>query len=1431
MSLAKTDADETIQVDIGAQEKMSAVLNRKGRVTTIEMKTFAAQIEAINNLPTKTPAQLEFVADCLSTMIKLNAKLGQVEREQEVLKSKLSEKEAEKAKVEAENQYEELLSFSPLANRGDTSFDVKKDTITPASMVRTPEKFDGRKPNPRRFVDFYVKSISLNGWTNRIAVKYFSSYLEGTALSWFNTEVAPTMTSSTTIEELVDQFNSYYLGEAELERLAQQVEEARQRNKESIREFIPRYREMLLLLDPQMSDQEQKRRIIPRLRPEYKTWVNYASPKTVTELRECCVRVEAGFNRDNHEEKSNDDKTQNEKEKSPGSGGTSDQKKTNPKCYRCERLGHVAKHCRANKKADGSPCNPKPDKSKRPVNSVSEEVKEPAEVLTVKHVCSVFGSEDWEDEDQKVMVNHQPKPTNLVVGGGKLLQQEVKVNGETMRALIDTGASVSVINYDVVKEKSWTPNKPIPELVGADGGQLKSIGGLIVDLEMKLGRTTKKTSTNVAVVAGLAMPLLLGLRILAKLEVVIDVAEAKLSFRASSKRPGVRVREKTLVPARTQMVVQATCNTIGSVMVIPFHSRDEIVVANSISTVIDNQMEILVANCGPRDKSLEAGLQLASYEPLDSSLTTATAEQIMRISEIPNTNEIVNIGDGLSEDQVQDLQDLFERNKDCFSINGEIGSTNLTEHVIELEANAKPFAEPLRRRAHAQIEETKKQVKKMLQEGVIEESTSPWASAYVLAKEKSGDYRLCVDFRKLNNLTKKVAYPLPNIDGCLDTLAGKRYFSLIDFASGFWQVPMAPEARELTAFRTEDGQFQFKKMPFGLTNAPATFQRMINALLTGLKGVSLQCFIDDICIANDAWDEHLEMLDQVMNVVRRANLKLKSSKCTFGAEKVVFLGHEISADGIRQEQEKVRALENLSAPTDQSGVRRVLGMMNHYRKFVENFAMKAAPLTRLTRKKVSFHWGPKEQEAFDQLKDSLRQNAVLAHFRHTDQTMLKTDASRVGVAGILLQLRNDEWRIISCCSRRLSEAEANYGITDLEGLAIVYAVTKYRHYLLGIYFKIITDHCALCVLKEKMPNSPRIRRWALLLSEYNFDVVYTKGTQHGDVDCLSRAPVDNAFDTYLEDRVNTVIVPRNKFEWIRDHDNEESKAILQKTREKKDGLRLSFDVVYKGTSIYVPPPRREEALKDAHQAAGHGSIASTVDRTSSMWWPTKEADVRKFVENCLICQTHRVERLPPAGGMFHHDVYEPLARVAVDCLGPVIETLRGNRHVMVALDSFTRFIEAKAVPEVTAGAFTQFLTDYCGRYGVPHELQTDNASTFTGGIAKEMMKVFAIKHLLSAPLHSQGNAIAERAIQTLRDKLAMISADRQCQNDWDVVLPVAVLSINTTRHRTTGYTPFQMLYGRKASMQVGSFGEQPVNSSDLHVKLIEIHLNECRESD
>jgi len=968
----------------------------------------------------------------------------------------------------------------------------------------------------------------------------------------------------------------------------------------------------------------------------------------------------------------------------------------------------------------------------------------------------------------------------------------------------------------------WKITGPGPQLVGAGNSPLGVVGSFVAEIKIRIGSYSKLKRHRIIVAGRLTTPFLIGIELLSSLEILVDTKNRKVSFCKSSLTKGIFTISKEEVPARSQTLVPARVNHVGTIITGAF---GQIRTANSVCQPKAGIIPVLILNPESQPLRINPNTQLASFEPLDEPQT----EAVHNIVPLGKGQDVVQVGDNLSDTEVRQLKALLHEHLQAFSINGRLSNVKGHEHDIELELGARPFAEPLRRRAQVQIEETRKQIKELLEQGIIEDSNSPWASAYVLAQKKNGTWRLCIDFRRLNSMTKKVVYPLPHIEECLDTLSGKRYFSTVDFASGFWQISLTEQAKEKTAFRTEDGQFQFTKMPFGLCNAPASFQKMINGVLSGLKGLNLQVFIDDVCVATATWEEHLKILAQLFQAVAKANLKIKPDKCIFGADRVIFLGHEISREGIRQDPAKLAALSDIPSPKDPKEVRQFLGMCSYYRRFVPSFALIAEPLTRLTRKNITFEWTPEHQAAKDQLIDELKRNATLAHFTHRDPVMLKTDASPKGIAGILLQEQDHEWKLISCCSRRLTPAESNYGITDLEGLAMVYAVTKFRLYLLGKRFKIIVDHCALCSLNKHLPNSARLRRWAITLSEFDYEIIYTKGQLHMDVDCLSRAPVSNHPDAFLDHCVYSIVTPLDPEEWIDDYGaDQESQDIFARAQKGEDSLELRDDIIYRDGLLYVPQCRRDDIVKEVHQSRSiiHPGVEATLSKLREhYWWPGMTKDVQAFVGRCLTCAKHKPNRSQPAGQMHSFEFFEPGYCVAVDSFGPITTSLRGNQHVIVAIDMFTRFVELKAVPDIKG--ITEFLLEYCGRYGVPRELLSYRSWTFCNASVSEVCRVFGIKHPRSTPYHHEGNAVAERSIQVLQEKLRLVMEDNVERANWDLVLPLVQLAMNTNIHRSTDHSPFQLTYGVKPPFHATD-SRRETKPTDLHYQMLQSYMEQCR---
>ena len=470
------------------------------------------------------------------------------------------------------------------------------------------------------------------------------------------------------------------------------------------------------------------------------------------------------------------------------------------------------------------------------------------------------------------------------------------------------------------------------------------------------------------------------------------------------------------------------------------------------------------------------------------------------------------------EDEHEAIAKLLIENQDCFSRNEyDLGRTHLVEHTIPT-GDAKPIKQAPRRTPLAFANEEKGAIEKLLKQGTIRPSTSPWSSPLVFVRKKSLEIRPCVDYRKVNAVTVKDAFPLPRVQDCLDAVAGSKIYSTIDITSAYNQVPVKKEDIPKTAFVSKFGLFEYVTMPFGLSNSCATFQRLMELALNGLQWTSSLIFLDDVVIHAKTVSENMQRLSEVLQRISQSGLKLKPQKCNICKEEVKFLGHIISGNGVLPDPDNIAKLLKWPIPKTPTDVRAFLGLGNYYRRHIKDFSKRVATLINLTKKDKAFTWTDKCQESFDDLKQVLTSPEVMAYPQDEGEFILDTDACDVSIGAVLSQIQNGVERVVAYGSKTISKSERNYCVTDRELLAVKHFVCYYKHYLLGRKFKVRTDHQALKWLFSLKEPKNRIARWIEILSEFNFEVEYRPGKQHSNADAMSRCP--NPRDCQCEESGN-----------------------------------------------------------------------------------------------------------------------------------------------------------------------------------------------------------------------------------------------------------------------------------------------------------------------
>ena len=828
------------------------------------------------------------------------------------------------------------------------------------------------------------------------------------------------------------------------------------------------------------------------------------------------------------------------------------------KCFGCQELGHFKCNCPKLQK-DKSEAPGSSSKQTESSSTAAIGAQVPASSDVQGDPLSALSDEQLEDilrhrrcqKEQGMLSSTDVQigavlAAGLPVAVGPTLELDVRVEGVQVTAMVDTGSQSSIISRSLLHRVGRHLRKqgnPVPKLepasvrlYGKDGaaGQHELNVTAQVTLPVETGSNSVQTvffvqpdSSQDCLIGMNAAPAL-GLSFLDR-----DGKPLRTASAVPTTSSSVSLVQTKAIPARARSFVEAGVDAkLREGACVLFEPDSHSLQMHGLGALeslvsVNKQGNVLipVENYHQREVHIDRGTLLGRAEVLPGECQGTVAVDLPEdeayvavvhsdtASRKQTLLEAVKWSSSVTPAELAKLKTVVADYNDVFALSDEdLGCTDVVKHKIDT-ADHVPIKQYPRRTPFAQRAKIAAMIADMERKGVVSPSVSPWASPIVLVPKKDGTTRFCVDFRRLNAITKKDVYPLPRIEDILDTLGRAQYFTTLDLSAGYWQIQLDASSKEKTAFTTHCGLFQFNRMPFGLCNAPSTFQRLMQTVLVGLEGKTCFVYIDDILVCSRTFDDHVRHLQAVFDRLRTANLKLKVQKCVFLRDEVQYLGHTISKHGIAPDPSKVSKVQNFPVPTDLNKLRQFLGLASYYRRFIKNFAAVAAPLHALTKKDVSYVWTVQCQEAFQQLKQLLCSAPVLAYpqFGPGHQFVLETDASLAGLGAVLSQ-NDDKGHLhpVAYASRALHKHEVNYHITELETLGIVWAVKYFRAYLLGHHCVVLTDHAACTSLLNSTNPSAKLARWAMIVQEMDLDIRYRSGKSNCSADALSRNPVADA---------------------------------------------------------------------------------------------------------------------------------------------------------------------------------------------------------------------------------------------------------------------------------------------------------------------------------
>lgn len=740
---------------------------------------------------------------------------------------------------------------------------------------------------------------------------------------------------------------------------------------------------------------------------------------------------------------------------------------------------------------------------------------------------------------------------------------------------------------------------------------------------------------------------------------------------------------------------------------------------------------------------------------------------------------------------------------------GRIGRTHMYFHKIDT-GNSSPTKQRYYPMSKFLLDDVNKEVDRMLKMDIIEEAfCCPWNSPVVAVRKNDQSMRLCLDARALNKIVVPEAYPIPLIASIMQNLSGSKWMASIDLEAAFWQIPLEDSSKQKTAFTIpQRGHYQYKVVPFGLCTASQALSRIMTSIFIDLEP-EVFVYLDDIIVATQQFKRYVFLLQEVARRLNSAGFTINSKKSRFCMSRLRYLGYILDENGWNVDPEKTQAITCFPQPENRKEVQRFLGMCGWYRRFIQNFAKIAAPLTELTKAKTKFKWTDAAERALQHLKQCLTTTPVLATPDYSKPFQIATDASEVAIGGVLTQLHDSAEVVICYHSEKLSSSERKYSPTERECLAVIRCIEKFRGYVEGSKFTVFCDHASLEYLRNMKNPSPLMARWILRLNAFRFDVKYRKGALNKVPDCLSRIQISMCNlqrDNWFEELLEEVTTHPDKYPDFR---------VVQKELYKHC---MSTDNVGARVHVWkqvVPEPKRADLIRKFHDipTAAHLGVDRTLNKIQKFfYWPHMAADIRRYVSNCKVCKAVKAPNeclTPTMGGM--KPASQPWELISVDWVGPMVRSKKGNTVILVIVDWFTKYVIAEPFRTAETAAMIAFMENYVFlKFSTPRIVLSDNGSQFTSQAFASLLRRYKIIHMRTgfySPMCNNAERVNRTLITCVR---ALLDEDHR---QWDEHLQQIVCAINSAKHEASGISPHSANFGREMIIFTDLYRQQTLNAS------------------